>query len=104
MTQDHGSETDGDRLGVLTREMRVRVLNCSPTGCLLETDLHLDVGTIASIQVNVDGRELADDVRVVRCQLIAGAGVYHVGAEFLWTGPLERVARRATLRPTPTPR
>jgi hypothetical protein len=66
----------------------MRVLNCSASGCLLETDRRFDVGAIASIQVVIGGRNFADDVQVVRCQPIAGAGsVYHVGARFLWTNP-----------------
>jgi hypothetical protein len=82
------SASNVERLGVLTRVCHMRVLNCSVSGCLLETDRRFDVGTIASICVVIDGRELVDDVQIVRCQPIAGAGsVYHIGAEFLWTSP-----------------
>jgi hypothetical protein len=66
----------------------MRVLNCSASGCLIETDRRFDVGAVASIRVVIDGRELVDDVQIVRCQPIAGAGsVYHLGAQFLWTNP-----------------
>jgi hypothetical protein len=88
-----------ERLGVLTRERHVRVLNCSVSGCLLETNCHLEVGTIASIRVTIDGRELADDVQIVRCQEIAGAGArFHVGARFLWTHPVDRRSLRGSFR------
>ena len=88
-----------DQLGVLTRERQVRLLNCSVSGCLLETSCRLPVGAIASIRVTIEGRELTDDVQIVRCQPIAGAGeTYHVGAQFLWTQPLDRQTLRGALR------
>jgi hypothetical protein len=72
-----------EQLGVLTREREVRLLDCSISGCLLETASRIEVGAIASIRVTVDGRELVDDVQIVRCQTIAGAGDrYHVSAQF----------------------
>ncbi len=88
-----------DQLGVLTRDRQVRLLNCSVSGCLLETKSRLPVGAIASIRVTVEGRELTDDVQIVRCQPIAGAGdTYHVGAQFLWTQPLLKHTLRRALR------
>ena len=47
-----------DQLGVLTRERHVRLLNCSVSGCLLETNCRFPVGVIASIRVTIEGREL----------------------------------------------
>jgi hypothetical protein len=88
-----------ERLGVLTRECHVRVLNCSVSGCLMETTRRLEVGAIASVRVVIEGRELTDDVQIVRCQPIAGAGaVYHVAARFLWTHPLDNRALRGLHR------
>jgi hypothetical protein len=38
------------------------------------------------LRIVVDGRELVDDVQVVRCQAIEGAGsLFQVGVRFLWT-------------------
>jgi hypothetical protein len=75
-----------DRLAVLARDFQARILNCSPTGCLLETSAPLEVGTVGTLRFVIDGRECADHVQVVRCQLIEGAGpLYQVGAKFLWT-------------------
>ena len=91
-----------DRLGVLTRVCHMRVLNCSVSGCLLETNCRIDIGALASIRVVIDGRELVDDVQIVRCQRIAGAGsVYHIGAQFLWTSPPGARSIRAALWQTP---
>jgi hypothetical protein len=88
-----------DQLGIMTRERQVRLLNCSVSGCLLETNCRLPVGVTASIRVTIEGRQLTDDVQVVRCQEIAGAGdKYHVGAQFLWTQPLVSDSLRGALR------
>lgn len=87
-----------ERLGMLTRSCQMRVLNCSVSGCLIETNCHIDIGAVASIRVVINGRELSDDVQVVRCQRIAGAGsVYHIGAQFLWTTPPGAASLRAAL-------
>ena len=85
-------------MGVLGRDLEVRVLNCSPSGCLLETNAPIDVGTVGSLTLTVDGHELLDHVLVVRCQPKQGAGsVYHVGAQFLWLGTLTRHTLRGGL-------
>ena len=84
---------------MLTRERFVRLLNTSVSGCLIETNWRLQVGAIASIRVVIDGREYADDVQIVRCQPIAGAGdTFHVGAQFLWTQPLHKRSLRIAQR------
>jgi hypothetical protein len=71
---------------VLTREVRIRIVNCSLSGVLLETNASLAVGTVAALTLRIGEHEFKDDVRVVRCQPIAGAGpLHHVGAELLWT-------------------
>ena len=46
-----------EQLGVLTRERRVRLLNSSVSGCLIETNWRLQVGAIASIRVVIEGRD-----------------------------------------------
>jgi hypothetical protein len=86
-----------DGTAVLIREVRVRLLNWSGSGCLVETDRRIEIGTAATLRVMIDGKEYRDDVQVLRCQSIAGAGsVYHVGMQFLWTEmPHERSIRHA---------
>jgi PilZ domain len=105
----YGASANGQNaLAVLGKELSVRVLNCSPSGCLIETHVRLDVGTVASLRLTLQGEDFIDDVQVVRCQAIEGAGpVFHVGARFLWTGTpssrsLRQVMRRAIARVTPT--
>ena len=81
-TQAAGS----DRLTVVARDFHARILNYSPSGCLLETSSPLEVGTVGTVRFVIDGQELADHVQVVRCQAIEGAGsLFQVGARFLWT-------------------
>ena len=88
-------------VGLLTCEFHARLLNFSPSGCLVETHMRVDVGTIGSLQFVIDGKEFADDVLVVRCQQIEGAGsLYQVGARFLWTAAASKgTLRRALERP-----
>jgi hypothetical protein len=72
------------RLGILARDISVRLLEISRGGCLLESTASVPAGTLGALSVEVDGTVYIDQVRVVRCQLLAGAGNTHrVGAEFL---------------------
>ena len=89
-----------DSLGVLTREQRVRVVNVSESGCLLETERPLDVGTVGKLHVRFGAEEYSDVIEVVRCHAIRGAGsTYHVGMRFLWTTPrCEGTIRQAIAR------
>ena len=72
-------------IGVLGRDLTVRLLEISRAGCLLESSCHVAVGTLGALSVEaVDGTEDVDQVRVARCQPLVGAGDTHrVGAEFL---------------------
>ena len=97
MIQTEGALTLPGRLAVLARDFQARIVNCSPSGCLLETNARLEVGTIGTLRFTIDGRELADDIQIVRCQPIEGAGsLYQVGARFLLTASSEKgTLRRA---------
>lgn len=73
-------------LAVLTRELSVRLLNCSASGCLVETNAPLEVSTVASLTLNFGGRHFTDDVLVAWCRPLAGSDArYHVGFRFVWT-------------------
>ncbi len=103
-----------EEIGALTIDVRTRVLNCSASGCLVETVRPLSVGTIARLFVNLSQGAFEEVVQIVRCQEIAGgAGVYHLGTEFVTTSPpsvesLRYLIRReggalnAWLQPSPT--
>ncbi len=77
----------GDEIGAVTTEIGVRILNCGPTGCLVESRRPLAVGSVATLRITFAGGDFEEIVRVVRCLDITGTGVYHVGAEFLTTAP-----------------
>ena len=87
-------------LAALTKEIRVRVLNASASGCLVESNGAIPVGTVGLLRVAFGGSEFEDTVQVVRCQSIVGAGaICHVGTKFLSTTPpyadtLRHVMRR----------
>jgi len=75
-----------DKVGALSKDIGVRLLNCGPIGCLLESASSVAVGTVAALNVRFGDRVFADSIRVVRCQAIVN-GTYHVGVEFLTTVP-----------------
>ncbi len=85
-----------DLVAVLGREVSVRLIDISASGCLLESSSRLLIGTSGSLILSYDGREYVDDVRVIRCRQCEGSsGSYQVGAEFLWTNtPHDRSLRR----------
>ena len=90
-----------DLVAVLGREIPVRLVNFSGSGCLVATISSLHEGAIASVRLDLGGIEYTDHVRVVRCTRIEGSSEYHLGLEFLWTtAPGERSMRRlASLQP-----
>lgn len=85
-----------DLVAVLGREVMVRLVDISGSGCLLESANRVEKGTTGSLRVVFEGLEYADDVRIMRCREYEGSGsLYHLGAEFLWTtSPQERSLRR----------
>ena len=93
-----------DLVAVLGREINVRLLDISGSGCLLESSNRIEKGTTGSLSVLFEGQQYLDDIRVIRCRPSEGSGSsYFLGAEFLWTtSPHERSLRRilATLQAT----
>lgn len=67
----------------IRRELPVRVLSVSAAGCLVESYMALPVGLTGRLQIVIDDYPFSEDIRAVRCVPIAGAGVYHIGLEFL---------------------
>ena len=45
---DRRNEADRHELATLTSDIRVRVLNVSEAGCLVETNRELEIGTVAT--------------------------------------------------------
>lgn len=85
-TFDARNRAKRQEVASLTTDMRVRVLNISGAGCLIETRRALEVGIVATLRINFAGGDFEDTVQIVRCQEITGAGpVFHLGAAFLTT-------------------
>jgi len=89
-----------DLVGVLTRDVPVQMQNVSGSGCLLASASAIDAGTVGRLRLHIGDREYGDDVRVIRCRRVEGAGSTHqIGVEFAWTtqpgaASLRRIARR----------
>jgi PilZ domain-containing protein len=85
-TFDARDKNERHEVASLSTDIRVRVLNVSAAGCLIETRRALDVGSVATLRINVAGGDFEDTVQIVRCQEITGAGTtFHLGATFLTT-------------------
>jgi hypothetical protein len=93
----------GDLVAVLGRDVPVRLMDISNSGCLLQSESRLAEGTTGTLRLTYEGVDYADDVRIMRCQApTAGDSWFRLGAQFLWTTtPGERSLRRliATLQP-----
>lgn len=81
---DARKRTERCEVASLTTDLRVRVLNVSAAGCLVETTRPLEVGSVATLRITFAGGDFEDTVQIVRCQEITGAGaIFHLGAIFL---------------------
>jgi hypothetical protein len=89
-----------DLVAILGREVPVRLIEISTSGCLLESNSRLELGTAGVLRVMFEDEAYQDDVRVMRCRGFEGSSpIYQIGAEFLWTTrPHERSLRRVIAR------
>lgn len=88
-----------DAFGVLGRDVPVRLVNVSASGCLLEATSALEVGTMGTLWVTLDGVTSCDEVRIIRCAPLAGRTATHaLGARFLWASRPEAISLRRVLR------
>ena len=85
-----------DLVAVLGRDVIVRLVDISGSGCLVQSETRITEGTTGTLRLSYGGAAYADDVRIVRCQPpTAGESWYRIGAQFLWTShPGERSLRR----------
>jgi hypothetical protein len=89
-------------IGVLTREIPTRLIEISRSGCLLESRLRIEEGTVGALRLEVDGQSYREDVRATRCVAIAGSGsAYLVGVEFLQTGKADGTSIRRAVSARP---
>ena len=85
-----------DMVAVLGRDVSVRLVDISNSGCLIQSETRLAEGTTGTLRLSYGGVEYVDDVRIMRCQAPnAGDSWFRLGAQFLWTtNPGERSLRR----------
>ena len=85
-----------DMVAVLGRDVAVRLIDISNSGCLIQSETRLAEGTTGTLRLTFDGVDYVDDVRIVRCQAPnVGDSWFRLGAQFLWTThPGERSLRR----------
>jgi hypothetical protein len=78
----------GCSVGVLGRNVPVRVLNISGSGCLVESTGPIEEGSVGRLWLSFDRERYVDDVLIRRCRRIEGAGhLFHVAGEFVWASP-----------------
>ena len=89
----------GPRVGALVRRLAIRVVNISSVGCLLESTLPVEEGTVALLALHIGGRRCVDAVRITRVvRLAGGVWAYRLGAELLaLTPPNGATLRRVAL-------
>ena len=98
-TFDAPKGSERDEVAALTTDIRVRVLNVSAAGCLIETRRALDIGSVATLRISLAGGDFEDTVQIVRCHEITGAGTtFHLGASFLTTAAPSIESLRYLLR------
>ena len=85
-----------DVVAVLGRDVAVRLVDISNSGCMIQSETRLAEGTAGTLRLTYDGVDYVDDVRIVRCQAPnVGDSWFRLGAQFLWTThPGERSLRR----------
>lgn len=85
-----------DMVAVLGRDVTVRLVDISNSGCLLQSETRLTEGTTGTLRLSYGGVDYVDDVRIMRCQAPNGGDHwYRLGVQFLWTThPGERSLRR----------
>ncbi len=71
--------------GRLIRDIPVRLLDFSLSGCLVATNHPMHAGTMGELQVSFDGRPYRDTVIVVRAIQHHGFPYTHtLGSQFTW--------------------
>lgn len=80
---EQSSSPEQVTLIVFQQQLRVRIVNISRSGCLLQAPRPVRVGTVGRLRVALDDTEYADDVRVARCEPGKGTNC-ELGVELFW--------------------
>jgi hypothetical protein len=98
-------------VGALVRQVPLRLLDVSVSGCLFESPASISDGSVGYLDVAIDGRHRGETVRICRSVRIRGrVWPWITGAQFLTLAPpspasLRRVALALSVQDTErTPR
>lgn len=83
-------------IGVLTKTVRVRLIEVGRAGCLFECPCRLDEGATGELHVDIEGERWSDHVRVRRCEQRDDEQRtgYFAGAEYMWARPFQDASLR----------
>lgn len=83
-------------VGMLTKTIRVRLLEVAQTGCLFECSYRLDAAACGELHVDIDGERWSDQIRIRRCEPRQGErhDAYVTAAEFVWPHPVHDMTPR----------
>ena len=83
------------RVGSLVRRFPIRVVDISAAGCLLESALPVEPGTVAMLALQIAGRRYVDPVRITRVvRLSGGIWAYRFAVDLLASPPSAKTLRR----------
>jgi hypothetical protein len=75
------------RIGVIVRDIPVRVLDASASGCLVESREPLPEGAVGLLEIAGDQGPTSEPLRISRSTVIAGGATrFRAGAQFLPLG------------------
>ncbi len=84
--------------GTLVRNIPVRLLDFSLSGCLVATNYPIYSGTIGELQVRFEGRPYHDTLIIVRAVEHHGFSYTHtLGGQFAWANRLGTVSIRGNV-------
>ena len=84
--------------GQLVRDVPVRLLDFSWSGCLVATNHPIDPGTTAELRINLSGKAYQDTVRIVRkVGTLGSSHAFTLGGQFGWGRRPSRASMRATV-------
>lgn len=79
-------EVVGVLWGTLEMMKRARVINVTDTGALIASPVAIPLDTVQSIQMTLEGHEIAVEARVCHTRCVSSLdrpSEYHIGLEFL---------------------
>lgn len=81
------NHTGHRRIGVIVRDVAVRVLDASASGCLIESSEPLPEGAVGLLEITGDNGKTVEPLRINRStEIVGGTTRFRAGAQFLPLG------------------